>query len=173
MSMTRTLLLKCRPLLTILCGFIFLLPGLGSHAQPKPPSPIKLYTIQSMNFGAFYQGFSGGTIIIYANGSRSSTGDVHPVSLGFSFYPAIFEVDAIAGTIITITNGPDVTLSGSNGGSMTLHLGDASPVSPFITSAAPSGRNQVRIGGILTVGNPGANPVGAYNGTFTVIFNQQ
>jgi hypothetical protein len=56
---------------------------------------------------------------------------------------------------------------------MTLHLGDASPVSPFITSAAPSGRNQVRIGGILTVGNPGANPVGAYNGTFTVIFNQQ
>jgi hypothetical protein len=126
-----------------------------------------------MNFGAFYQGFSGGTAIIYANGSRSSTGDVHLLMLGFSFYPAIFEVDANVGTVVTITNGPDAVLSGSNGGSMKLHIGDAFPVSPFITSIAPSGRTQVRIGGILTVGNPGANPVGAYNGSFTVTFNQQ
>lgn len=126
-----------------------------------------------MNFGAFYQGISGGTVIIYANGSRSSTGDTHLVALGFSFYPAIFSVDANVGTIVTISNGPDVPLTGSNGGSMTLHIGDSSPVSPFITSVAPAGQTQVHIGGILTIGNPGANPVGAYNGSFTVTFNQQ
>jgi len=174
MIMTRTMFLKCRPLLLMLCGIILLMLGqVNVNAQPQPPRPIRLYTIQSMNFGAFYQGFSGGTAIIYANGSRSSTGDVHLLMLGFSFYPAIFQVDANVGTIVTITNGPDVNLSGSNGGSMKLHIGDAFPASPFITSVAPSGRTQVSIGGILTVGNPGANPVGAYNGSFTVIFNQQ
>ena len=152
MIMTRTMFLKCRPLLLMLCGIILLMLGqVNVNAQPQPPRPIRLYTIQSMNFGAFYQGFSGGTAIIYANGSRSSTGDVHLLMLGFSF----------------------VNLSGSNGGSMKLHIGDAFPASPFITSVAPSGRTQVSIGGILTVANPGANPVGAYNGSFTVIFNQQ
>ena len=145
--MTRTMFLKCRPLLLMLCGIILLMLGqVNVNAQPQPPRPIRLYTIQSMNFGAFYQGFSGGTAIIYANGSRSSTGDVHLLMLGFSFYPAVFQVDAYAGTIVTITNGSDAVLAGSNGGSMTLHLGDSSPVSPFITSVAPSGRTQVRIG---------------------------
>ena len=172
--MKNILFTRYRLLLPVLCGVILLLSGHSTlNAQPKPPRPIKLTTIQSMNFGAFYQGMSGGTVIIYANGSRSSTGDTHLVALGFSFYPAIFSVDANVGTLVTITNGPDVALSGSNGGSMTLHIGDSSPVSPFITSVAPSGPTQVRVGGILTVGNPGANPVGAYNGSFTVTFNQQ
>jgi hypothetical protein len=152
---------------------LFLLGPVKVNAQPQPPRPIKLYSIQSMNFGAFYQGFSGGTVIVYANGTRSTTGDVHLLMLGFSFYPAVFQVDANVGTIVTITNGSDAVLTGSNGGSMILHIGDSNPVSPFITNVSPSGRTSVSVGGILTVGNPGANPVGAYSGSFSVIFNQQ
>ncbi len=174
MIIPRTSFLTCRAFLLIISGIIlFLLGPVKVTAQPQPPRPVKLYTIQSMNFGAFYQGFSGGTVIVYANGTRSCAGDVHLLMLGFSFYPAIFQVDAIVGTIVTITNGADAILTGSNGGSMTLHLGDSYPVSPFITSIAPSGRTSVSVGGILTVGNPGANPVGAYSGTFSVTFNQQ
>jgi len=174
MIIHRKSILKYGPLLFVICGIIlFLLGPVKVYAQPQPPRPIKLYNIQNLSFGAFYQGFSGGTVIVYANGTRSSTGDVHLLMLGFSFYPAVFQVDAYAGTIVTITNGSDAVLAGSNGGSMKLHLGDSYPVSPFITSVAPSGRTTVSIGGILTVGNPGANPVGAFSGSFTVIFNQQ
>ncbi len=174
MIIPRTSFIKCRPLLLMICGIMIFLSGpVKSIAQPQPPRPIKLYSIQSMNFGAFYQGFSGGTVIVYANGTRAATGDVHLLMLGFSFYPATFQVDANVGTIVTITNGTDAVLTGSSGGSMILHLGDSNPVSPFITTVAPSGRTTVSIGGILTVGNPGANPVGAYSGTFSVTFNQQ
>jgi hypothetical protein len=174
MIATRTSYLKCRPLILIVGGIIFLLLcRFEVNAQPHPPRPASVYTVQSMNFGAFSQGFSGGTVIIYANGSRSSTGDVYLLMLGFSFNPAIFEVECNPGTLVTLTNGPNATLSGSNGGSMNLQIGDSYPASPFITSVAPPGRTQVRVGGILTVGNPGANPVGAYNGSFMVIFNQQ
>jgi hypothetical protein len=171
--MTGKSFLQRKTSVAIIFGALLLLCQLAANAQPQPPRPNKVYNIQTMSFGAIFQGFSGGTAIIYANGSRSSTGDVILAQMGFAFYPAIFEVEAPVGTIITLLNGPDATLSGSNGGTMTLHLGDSSPASPFIASVAPPGRNQVRIGGTLIVGNPMANPVGAYNGSFTVIFNQQ
>jgi hypothetical protein len=174
MIVTRTSFLKYRQLILIVGGIIVLLLGrIEVNAQPHPPRPINVYTIQSMNFGAFSQGFSGGTVIIYPNGSRTATGDIYLLMLGFSYYPAIFEVECNTGTLVTLTNGPDVTLAGSNGGTMNLRIGDSSPASPFISTVAPPGRTQIRVGGILTVGNTGANPVGAYNGSFTIILNQQ
>lgn len=144
-------------------------------AQENPPRPITIYVnpAQGLTFGAFVHTNSGGSIIIYANGSRQVTGSVIPANLGFSFSPAIFEVDAEPGTLITISNGPDVTLTGSNGGSMNLHVGDSSLPSPFVATAVPPSRTQLRIGGTLTVGNALANPPGNYSGTFSVTFIQQ
>lgn len=144
-------------------------------AQENPPRPINIFVnpAQGLSFGAFVQGSSGGSVIIYANGGRQVTGTVIPANLGYTFSPAIFEVDAEPGTLITISNGPDVTLSGSNGGSMILHVGESSIVSPFVTTAVPPGRTQLRIGGTLSVGSPLANPPGNYSGTFSVTFIQQ
>lgn len=144
-------------------------------AQQPPPRPISVYVnpAQGLVFGAFYQGMSGGTVTVYPDGSRSSTGDVIQANLGYPFSPAIFEVDANLGTIITIMNGSDVTLTGTNGGSMKLHVGAASIVSPFISKVASPGRTQIRIGGTLTVGSPLANPSGSYNGNFSITFMQQ
>jgi hypothetical protein len=143
-------------------------------AVENPPRPISIYInpAQGLIFGAFYQGGSGGTVILYPNGSRSTTGSIIQASLGFSFSPAIFEVDAEPGTIVTISNGPDVSLAGSNGGSMTLHIGNSDLGSPFITTAVSPARTLVRIGGTLTVGSPLASPPGNYNGTFSVTFIQ-
>ncbi|MFD2286307.1 DUF4402 domain-containing protein [Pedobacter petrophilus] len=145
------------------------------YAQEKPPRPIGIYVnpAQGLIFGAFVHTNSGGSIIIYPNGSRQVTGSVVPANLGFSFSPAIFEVDAEPGTLITIINGPDVTLNGSNGGSMNLHIGTSSLASPFVTTAVPPSRTQLWIGGTLTVGNSLANPPGNYSGTFSVTFIQQ
>ena len=152
-----------------------LIYGLTVQAQPPPPRPINVFInpAQGLIFGAFFQGVTGGTVILFPDGSRSATGDLVLANLGVPFSPAIYEIDANAGTLISILNGPDVTLTGSNGGSIRLHIGNSSPASPFITTAIPPARTQVRIGGTLTVGSPLANPSGSYNGTYSVTFIQQ
>ncbi|HTL10636.1 MAG TPA: DUF4402 domain-containing protein [Chitinophagaceae bacterium] len=156
-------------------SLLMMVAGLSAHAQPPPPRPLSIYVnpAQGLIFGAFFQGASGGTVIVHPDGSRSVTGSLVLANLGFPFSPAIFEVDANQGTVVSIMNGPDVTLNGSNGGSISLHLGAASTGSVFITTAAPPSRTQVRIGGTLTAGGPLANPSGNYSGSFYVTFIQQ
>jgi hypothetical protein len=158
--------------------FLFALLGpAAAQAQlpPDPPRPISVYVnpAQGMIFGAFFLGNSGGSVILYPDGSRTTTGSIIQANLGYPFSPAVFEVDANPGTQISILNGPDVTLAGSNGGSIQLKIGAASTGSSFITTAAPPARTQVRIGGTLLIGSPLANPAGAYSGSFSVTFIQE
>jgi len=157
------------------CLLVWLLAGKAAHAQEPPPRPIAVFVnpAQGLIFGAFFQGITGGTVIIYPDGSRSVTGSIVQANLGFPFSPAIFEVDANPGTLISILNGPDVILTGSNGGTLSLHIGAASTGSPFIATATPPARTTVRIGGTLTVGPPPANPAGNYSGIFQVTFIQE
>lgn len=143
-----------------------------TDSLPLDPA-ISIYTAQNISFGAFYHESAGGSIEVTNTGSRSVTGTVIALNLGISFFQAIFEIEAPPGTIISILNGPDATLNGSNGGSMSLHIGDSDPISPFNTTATPPIRTQINIGGTLTVGNPATNPPGAYNGSFYIIFNQE
>ena len=144
-------------------------------AQQHPPAPITVYVnpAEGLYFGAFYQGQSGGTVIMYPDGTRSSTGDIVLLGLGYNFAPAIFEVEGDPGTRVAILYGPDAVLSGTNGGTMTVHLGNSDPTSPFVITIPPPGRTIVRIGGTLNVGTPLSNPVGSYSGTFSVTFVQE
>jgi uncharacterized protein DUF4402 len=154
---------------------VLLFFSLAGTAQPPPPRPIAVYAnpAQGMIFGAFFQGPSGGTVILYPDGSRTSTGSLILANLGYPYSPALFEIDANVGTVVSIMNGPDATLTGSNGGSISVHLGAASTGSSFTTTIASPGRTQVWIGGTLSVGNPLANPSGSYSGSFSVTFIQQ
>jgi len=144
-------------------------------AQEPPPRPISVYVnpAQGLIFGAFFQGATGGTVTVFPDGSRSVTGSIVQANLGFPFSPAIFEVDANPGTLIQILNGPDATLTGSNGGTLSLHIGSSSTGSPFVATATSPARTLVRIGGTLTVGTPLANPPGSYSGLFSVTFIQE
>jgi hypothetical protein len=99
---------------------------------------------------------------------RTATGNI--ILLSSSFSTALFEVEALPGTLITILNGPDVYLEGSNGTRMTLRLGNSLPQSPFIATTA---RTTVTIGGTLIVGDSKTSPPGAYSGTFSINFIQQ
>jgi hypothetical protein len=157
----------------IIAGLLFF--SLSVKAQSPPPRPIAVYAnpAQGMIFGAFFQGPSGGTVILYPDGSRSSTGSLILANLGYPYSPALFEIDANVGTVVSIMNGPDATLAGSNGGSITVHLGAASTGSSFTTAVASPGRTQVWIGGTLLVSSPLANPSGSYSGSFSVTFIQQ
>jgi len=144
-------------------------------AQEKPPRPMAIYvsTVQHLNFGDIILGPTGGTVTVHSDGTRTSTGDIVLGNFGSSYSPALIEVEANRGTLITILNGPDATLTGSNGGTMTMHIGLSYPTSPFVTTYNYPARTLVYIGGTLTVGTSSANPEGAYSGSFMVTFIQE
>jgi len=162
-----------KTILSFLGSLVLVFICFSANAQEDPPRPLQVTTFQNLSFGAIIQGTSGGKIIIDPQGSRSVTGDIIPVNMGYSYYPAIFEIEAIPGLLITIVNGPDVLLNGNNGGTILLHIGTSIPTSPFVNTKSPPYRVQVRLGGTLTVGNSIANPSGNYIGYFSVTFAQQ
>lgn len=150
-------------------------PSGGSINPEAPPRPItvNIDLSQNLSFGAFYHGNAGGSVIIYPTGSRSATGDVILLGMGYSFSTGLLEVVGYPGTLVSILNGPPATLIGSNGGMMTLSLGDYFPSIPFIITTIPPDATQIRVGGTLTVGNPLSNPPGNYSGTFDIILVQE
>ncbi len=161
---------------TAFCLAMVLLLTLSSmvKAQEPPPRPVVVnVTAQTLSFGAFTHGAIGGTVSISSGGIRSSTGDVILLSLGYTYSTTRYEVIANPGTIITILNGPNVTLPGSNGGSITLIIGASNPVSPFVTTIPPPLPTYLDIGGTITIGNSAANPPGDYSGTYDITFVQQ
>jgi hypothetical protein len=160
--------------LLILVSLIFLaILTQEAVAQEPPPRPVEVTVSQNLGFGAFSHGASGGTVIISSSGSRSATGTVIPLNLGFSFNAAVFRLVGNQGTLITILNGSPAVLPGSNGGSMTMTLGISDPASPFVITANPPAFTIMNIGGTLTVGNSASNPPGNYSGTFDITFIQE
>ncbi|MFD2163288.1 DUF4402 domain-containing protein [Paradesertivirga mongoliensis] len=147
----------------------FLLAFLSFPAK----SQMTVYPVQDFNFGTFYQGSSGGSVEITPSGSRSASGDIVLMNMGVSYSQAIFEIEAPSGTLVSVSMSPDVTLSGSNGGSITLKLGSLEPEFPLITAVSPPGRTQVKIGGALIVGNRNDSPAGNYTGSFSITFHQE
>jgi hypothetical protein len=161
---------QCKALLSILVVLTWILLGFTASAQEEPPRPLQVSTFQNLSFGAIIQGNSGGTVTIDPQGSRSSTGDIILANQGHSYYPAIFEIDALPGSIINIDfGGPTVLSMGS--WSMSMQINSSLPHSPFINTKSTN--SEVRIGGTLTVGNHLANPAGDYLGFFTITFIQQ
>jgi hypothetical protein len=149
---------------------LLLIISLDARAQEPPPRPINVTVNQDLGFGAFYHGAVGGDVTVNPDGSRSATGDVVLLTLGYPFSAAEYRIVGRPGTVVSLLNGPDVLLPGSNGGSLNLHIGSSDPASPFILTPGPF---LVNVGGTLTVGNPLANPPGDFSGTFDITFVQE
>lgn len=151
-----------------LFGTCFCLSSLPAFTQTS-----SVNCIQNLGFGAFSQGSIGGTVSISSDGSRTVTGSIVPLNLGVNYFPAIFEIEAPEGTIISIMNGGNVTLAGSNGGSITLQIGSSNPASPFAITIPPPLKTRVNVGGTLIIGSSAQNPPGNYSGTFSITFNNE
>lgn len=162
-------------MLLVVMAVLFLFCSPRLRAQELPPRPITVTVNMSQNlaFGAFYHFNTGGSVIINSDGSRSSTGDVVLLNLGFSYSTGLYDIVGNPGTLVSILNGPDAILTGSSGGSMTLQIGNTDPSNPFVITTLPPASTQLRIGGTLIVGNPLSNPPGNYSGTFDVTFVQE
>lgn len=165
----------CRILQIGIPMLFYLSPAFLLQAQELPPRPMEVYVnpAQQLSFGAFSISGLGGNIQISPQGVRSRTGDIFLLNLGFSWSSALFDISANPGTLVSIQNGPNATLHGSNGGTMTLIIGETDHPNPFVINTIPPVTTSLRMGGTLVVGNPIANPPGNYSGTFTVIFHQE
>src|ERR1700722_19959136 len=150
MTYTNSTFFDKRPLFLHAIGIvIILLSQLQASAQQPPPRPISVYFNPGLGlrFGAFFQSISGGTVVISPTGVRTSTGTVILADMGYVFGAANFTILANPGTRVAILNSPDISLTGSNGGTMSLHIGITPPASPFITTAMPPAQTSVNIGG--------------------------
>ena len=155
---------------SLLMGIILLFFSVKAQERPPKPITVTVSTLQHLSFGSFIQCGTNGTVTVTPEGARIATGNIILPNMSSIVTPALFEVTALPGTLITIVNGPDSPLSGSNGGTIMLQIGESSTNSPFI---ANSDHTEVFIGGTLTVGSLMANPAGAYSGIFQVTFIQQ
>ena len=154
-------------------GLFVLVSTFQTYAQEMPPRPIAISFVQNLSFGAFSPGSNGGTVTISPFGTRVSTGDIILLNFGYLYFPALFELEGLPGSIVHILAGPDATLTGSNGGSITLQVGEFNPGDPIIINVSPPGRMQIFTGGTIFVGNILANPSGEYSGYFYVMFLQE
>jgi hypothetical protein len=161
----------CRKLylLPLLSLVLFFVASGSVMAQVKPPRPINVTVTQNLGFGTFYHGALGGSVSVSPAGIRSSTGDVVLLVTG-SYFAAIYRITGPPSTVVSLLNGPDVLLPGSGGGSLSLHIGNSNPASPFVLTPGPF---LVNVGGTLTVGNSVANPPGSYSGSFNITFVQE
>ncbi|MFA5820283.1 MAG: DUF4402 domain-containing protein [Bacteroidales bacterium] len=159
-------------ILMIFGTILLVMSHVPAFAQEKPKKPIEVTVSpsQHLSFGTFIQSGTSGTVTVSAQGGRTATGSVILSNISSIVTPALFEVKAHPHTLITIVNGPYATLTGSNEGTLTLHIGDSDPQSPFTTKSAYT---TVTIGGTLIVGSLLTNPEGVYSGTFTVTFIEQ
>ena len=158
---------------------VLLIVNCKLYAQPSlPQRAFTANPIQELSFGdlSIFPGSSGGTVTVDYKGNRNANGSVVLLNLGKSYHQAIYEFKLCPGRLVTITYPSTVTLTGSNGGSMTLHLGATSvgvSGSNFYTNVGCDNIQQISQGGVLDVGAIGANPGGVYSGTISITFNQQ
>jgi hypothetical protein len=157
---------------TRFCGFLFLFICLAGWLH-SGAQIISVTNLQSLRFGAFSSGNSGGSVTVDPSGDRWATGSVNLLNLGAAFHPSVFEIEAEPGTVVSVTSGANIVLAGSNGGHMTLAISNSSLSSPFITSVAPPLTTVTKIGGTLTIGTPASSPPGNYSGIFYITFNNE
>lgn len=145
-------------------------------AQPPLPNrTVAIRATQALNFSSFCTGNTGGTVVISADGSRTSSGSVVLVSSGNPPTPAIFEISLCQGRSIILSYPPTIILTGSNGGTLSLQLTPEKGAggTPFQVNNDCNFITPLRVGGTLTVGTPASAPAGLYTGSFEITFNQE
>jgi Domain of unknown function (DUF4402) len=146
------------------------------YAQPElPQRSLTVTATQSIHFGTIcVTGGAGGTVTVGYDGSRSSIGNIALLPAAPASQPAIFEIKLCQGRNVIITFSASTTLSGSNGGSLTLDIGPTEEGvngSSFSTNSDCNFITPLRVGGTLHI--PGAVIPGTYTGSFDITFNQE
>lgn len=147
-----------------------------SYGQPSlPPRSIEVNATQSLQFGTFaLTGGAGGSVLVGYDGVRTVTGSIALLAVAPYAQPAIFEVKLLQGRNINIDFSAITSLTGSDGGSLTLHIGPTDKginTAYFPTNNSRDFTTLLRVGGTLDI--PSGAISGSYTGTFSITFNQE
>ncbi len=147
-----------------------------SYGQPSLPTrTMVVNATQALQFGTFVlTGGAGGSVLVGYDGSRTSTGSIALLDVAPYAQPAIFEVELLQGRNVHLDFSTTANLDGSEGGSLTLHIGPTEKGNNgayFPTSNNREFTTLLRVGGKLDI--PGTAIPGIYTGTFFVTFNQE
>jgi len=147
-----------------------------SYGQPALPTrSIEVNASQPLQFGTFaLTGGAGGSVVLGYDGSRTTTGSVALLAVAPYAQPAIFEVKLLQGRNININYSATTTLTGSDGGSLSMNIGPTDQgisTADFPTTNSRDFNTLLRVGGTLEIPS-GAIP-GSYTGTFFITFNQE
>lgn len=165
-------------LLSLLCC-VFWGESRAQNTAPELPGRSGTASVtQTLNFGdiTLSSALSGGTVTVNYSGTRSTTGNVIGLSTVNNPHQAIFEYKLCPGRSVIINYPATVILSGSSGGTLTLHVGDTNfgpSGSVFTSNKGCDDATLVHVGGTVEVGALTANPPGLYTGTFDLTFIQQ
>jgi hypothetical protein len=153
-------------LLLWMVTYLFAIHAFGMDDEKE--KSLKVTAVQYIHFGTFYLiGFSGGTITVGFDGTRTSTGGVILLANAPIAQPAIFEIKSCKGKKIILSFNPKTTLTSSNSGKITLDIG---PTNRGINGSGFSIKEDcnfiipLRVGGTLHI--PGTAPPGIYRGNF-------
>lgn len=144
-----------------------------SNGQEPPPRPLEVNaTSMELSFGAFTLSGAGGTVTIYANGSRGSGGSIFLLNASPAYSVTRLELTANPGTVVSMLTWPASTLSnGTN--TMSFQLDSSLPVLPLVITTTPPAATILDLGATLNVGSLAANPAGYYSGTYNITFFQE
>jgi len=153
-----------------LAALVLLSLAVPLQAQEPPPRPVVITgnASQPLAFGAFSPGAAGGTVTVSPDGTRTAGGSVILFSLGYVYTPAMFDLRANQGTVLSVLIPPPAILTGSGGGTLSLQVGGTLPASPFVTTLPWPQQTTLLVGGTLTIGNITTNPAGTYTGTYSI-----
>lgn len=133
-------------------------------------SPVKVTVKQDIGFGAFTIGASGGSITLTPQGTRLASGAIVLLNFGGTYTPLLLEIEGPKGSIVSIVADDKTILTGSNGGTMKLKIGNSIPSMPFIISEDAPAKSIVKIGAELIAGNLTESPPGNYSGSLNISF---
>ena len=137
--------------------------------------PLSFFVVQDMDLGDIIPGAVGGTVRLFPNGTRTSTGSI--VLSGATHQPARFAGLGTPNQMVSITiPAASINLTGP-GTPMTLSLFEIGstptailgPVPSFFRIGSAIGNFNFPVGGTLAVG--GDQAAGTYSGTFTITLN--
>lgn len=153
-----------------------------NNAPPLPQRTATATVTQHLSFGdlSLESTSAGGTVTIDYTGSRSSTGDLYLLNLGYPVAQAILEFHLCPGRSVKVLFNPLVQLTN---GSHTMNLAInrlrigttliTTSGQSFFSNKGCNDTHYIEVGGTLTVGNLLSNPPGEYIGTFSVTLAQE
>ena len=168
-------------LLSLIFGFSLFFGVLTSDLQAQVSvtgeifaevcATLSAHETSQLNFGRFSPETEGGEILVTPDNTRMATGTVAFTSGVYNSASFYITGQDKAAYSITLPSGPAIITNVVNAKTMQVRNWVSDPPNGTGTGILTEGSQIVKVGATLVVGNQNDNPVGIYQGSYTISFN--